>query len=167
MYQRRVDDNDPNLYNPVRAHTGSQSAYQHETFSMNCAMHDFGQDLYENFYVKAWVWLDPAKERLVNVQRPCEDGDFFITSGTVTASGDGGQIIPNAGAKTCMLSDPFIEDSHNYFHGYPTARPKPGSGVSCPLNHRTSARGKRWDVYSATSRQARLACRPPHGYNSG
>ena len=176
MYQRRVGDNDPNLFNPARAHTGSQSAYQHETFSMNCAMHDFGQDLYENFYVKAWVWLDPAKERLVNVQRPCEGGDFFITSGTVTASGDGGQVIPNAGAKTCMLSDPFIEDSHNCVHGgYPdcqSASPS-GSGVSCPLGpdiEMTSgaAVGKRWDVYSPTYYgKPGFPCQgPPYAYNS-
>lgn len=174
MYLRRVGDNDPNLFNPARAHTGNQSAYQHETFSMNCAMHDFGQDMYENFYVRAWVWLDPAKERLINVQKPCPDIDIFITGGAVTAVDDGGQVIP--GGTSCMKTDPSISDAHTYFHsGYPDCQqPSPsGSGVSCPLGPYIvmtsgAAAGKKWDIYTPTyyGKPGFPCAGPPYGYNT-
>ncbi len=159
MWLRGVDvANDPNFRNPVRARTGVQSAYQHEISAVNSAMHDFGQDLYENFYVKAWVWLEPVRERVAN-GAPCEAVDYFVTSGTITSADDGGVPIPGWESYTCRKSDPHIADEHNFFHtmysGSCSQTSPTGGGTSCPVGpylEMTSgaAVGKRWDIYRPT-----------------
>ncbi|MGQ9809426.1 MAG: hypothetical protein ACUVS8_13000 [Armatimonadota bacterium] len=154
MARRTIGDNDPNLFNPVRTRTGIRSAYQHETFSQWSAMQEWGMDLYDNFYVRAWVWFDRERERLTNVQTPCFDNvDRFIQSGVVTAADDGGTPIP--GWPACRISKPGITDSNTYFHmsTEPIAYIRITSG---------DAAGKEWFIRRPTF----YTCGgPPYGYN--
>ncbi len=70
-YPWMQNSNDPMNIVTGTARTGNKSANQAETFSQWAAMRDFGVDLYDNFYVKAWVNFQNEKERLVNIQPPC------------------------------------------------------------------------------------------------
>ncbi len=119
----------PDEHRHGTARTGNKSANQAETFSQWAAMRDFGVDLYDNFYVKAWVNFQNEKERLVNIQPPCtcaypegppnyykDYTDVLINKGFVTAADDGGQEIVFPGWPAGRLSMPSITDSNTYFH---------------------------------------------------
>jgi len=169
-YPWMQNSNDPMNIVTGTARTGSKSANQAETFTQWAAMRDFGVDMYDNFYVKAWVNFQNEKERLVNIQPPCtcaypegppnyykDYTDVLINKGVVTAADDGGKEIVFPGWPAGRLSMPSITDSNTYFHS--PAGQNPMAYFRMTSGH---AIGKEWTIEAP---KFYTTGGPPYGYN--